>query len=63
MRIRDVPSRLPASRQERLGCADDLFPRFVITVLPAGISGQIIAGLLGEAMNPSSSESAQRARA
>jgi SSS family solute:Na+ symporter len=31
--------------------ADRLFPRFIATVLPAGISGLIIAGMLAEAMN------------
>ena len=38
-----------------LDAADDLFPRFIMTVLPAGISGLIIAGLLAEAMNSVSS--------
>lgn len=35
--------------------ADDLFPRFIMTVLPAGICGLIISGLLAEAMNSLSS--------
>ena len=35
--------------------ADRLFPRFIATILPAGISGLIIAGMLAEAMNSLSS--------
>jgi solute:Na+ symporter, SSS family len=35
--------------------ADRLFPRFVATILPTGISGLIIAGMLAEAMNSLSS--------
>ena len=48
------PSFLPAGKTA-LGAADELFPRFIITVLPAGLSGLIIAGLLAEAMNSLSS--------
>lgn len=35
--------------------ADRLFPSFVVTTLPAGLSGLLIAGLLAEAMNSLSS--------
>jgi SSS family solute:Na+ symporter len=35
--------------------ADRLFPRFIATILPTGISGLIIAGMLAEAMNSLSS--------
>jgi hypothetical protein len=42
------PSFLPVGKTA-LEAADDLFPRFIITILPAGISGLIIAGLLAEA--------------
>lgn len=35
--------------------ADQLFPSFIATVLPAGLAGLIIAGLLAEAMNSLSS--------
>ena len=48
------PAFLPPGKTA-LDAADDLFPRFIITVLPAGISGLIIAGLLAEAMNSLSS--------
>jgi SSS family solute:Na+ symporter len=48
------PDFLPAGKTA-LDMADDLFPRFIITVLPAGISGLIMAGLLAEAMNSLSS--------
>ncbi|MGB7160342.1 MAG: hypothetical protein WBD40_19900 [Tepidisphaeraceae bacterium] len=48
------PAFLPPGKTA-LESADDLFPRFIITVLPAGISGLIIAGLLAEAMNSLSS--------
>jgi SSS family solute:Na+ symporter len=48
------PSFVPTGKTP-LQAADELFPRFIITVLPAGISGLIIAGLLAEAMNSLSS--------
>jgi SSS family solute:Na+ symporter len=48
------PSFLPPNKTA-LQAADELFPRFIITVLPTGISGLIIAGLLAEAMNSLSS--------
>ena len=35
--------------------ADRLFPSFIVTTLPAGLSGLLIAGLLAEAMNSLSS--------
>jgi SSS family solute:Na+ symporter len=37
------------------GDADQLFPKFIMTVLPRGVSGLVIAGLLAEAMNSLSS--------
>jgi Na+/proline symporter len=48
------PSFLPPGKSA-LDAADDLFPRFIITVLPSGVSGLLIAGLLAEAMNSLSS--------
>src|SRR5688500_3051383 len=48
------PTFLPA-RKTALDAADEHFPRFIITVLPAGVAGLIIAGLLAEAMNSLSS--------
>jgi Na+/proline symporter len=48
------PSFVPAGETAR-NAADRLFPIFIMTVLPQGISGLIIAGLLAEAMNSLSS--------
>lgn len=48
------PDKLPPG-QDPLKMADKLFPHFIITVLPAGLSGLIISGLLAEAMNSLSS--------
>lgn len=48
------PSWLPGG-QLATGAADQLFPRFIATTLPAGFAGLIIAGLLAEAMNSLSS--------
>lgn len=44
------PQWMPRSNAV-LDSADQLFPRFIATALPAGISGLIIAGMLAEAMN------------
>jgi SSS family solute:Na+ symporter len=44
------PQWIPSGRTI-LDSADQLFPRFIATALPAGISGLIIAGMLAEAMN------------
>lgn len=48
------PEWLPAGQTVR-EAADKLLPRFIISMLPAGISGLIIAGMLSEAMNSLSS--------
>lgn len=48
------PSWLPAGTLST-SAADQLFPRFIATALPAGFAGLIIAGLLAEAMNSLSS--------
>lgn len=48
------PSWLPGGTFST-GTADQLFPRFIATTLPAGFAGLIIAGLLAEAMNSLSS--------
>ena len=48
------PEFLPPG-ETALSMSDKLFPHFIITVLPAGLSGLIIAGLLAEAMNSLSS--------
>jgi len=48
------PTFVPTGKTA-LQASDELFPRFIITVLPTGVAGLIIAGLLAEAMNSLSS--------
>ncbi len=49
------PQLLPTGATGISDCADVLFPRFIAKVLPAGISGIVIAGLLAAAMSSISS--------
>ncbi len=48
------PARLPAGETLQSAC-DQLFPSYIVSGLPAGISGLIIAGLLAAAMSSLSS--------
>ncbi|MEZ6191296.1 MAG: sodium/solute symporter [Phycisphaerales bacterium] len=48
------PARLPAGETLR-GAADKLFPSFIVSGLPVGLSGLVIAGLLAAAMSSLSS--------
>ena len=47
-------SRLPAGETLR-GASDKLFPSFIVSALPVGVSGLVIAGLLAAAMSSLSS--------
>jgi len=53
--FRANPGLLPAGATSVRDCADELFPHFIVTVLPVGISGIAIAGLLAAAMSSLSS--------
>jgi SSS family solute:Na+ symporter len=48
------PEMLPAGQTVQTN-SDTLFPRFIVTVLPPGITGLVIAGLLAAAMSSLSS--------
>jgi SSS family solute:Na+ symporter len=48
------PDMLPAGQTVQTN-SDTLFPRFIVTVLPPGITGLVIAGLLAAAMSSLSS--------
>ena len=50
----DDPARLPAG-EDLQSAADKLFPSFIVTGLPVGLSGLVIAGLLAAAMSSLSS--------